>query len=130
MAEGPKIDEAELARTIEKLANGQASDWSNPAPRFDPQVHKDMRDDALHGRSASSFKQALEASGWKWVPADRLGTFGDGRWNDGSRHTVGMWVNSKIGAAFTEDDIVMYFPEGPEELFKWTAARRATLIRR
>ncbi len=129
----PKPDLAEFARTLERVAADQdLGDWSNPAPKFDPKLHKDVRDDAIHGRKIEDYRQALERHGMRYIPAHRLGF-----WNNMTPHTEGQWVHPDydLKLAFTETDVLSMFPLGAEELFTWIqeqktrlAARRAGLV--
>lgn len=135
MASPPKFDEAEFLRTLEKVAADQdLQDWSNPAPRFDPQVAKDVRDEKLRGNKIDRYRQALEGLGLRWVPARALGA-----WNNGTPHREGMWIHPDydLQMAFTNDDVLQLFPgeSGPEDLWNWAmdkkqrlAARRAGLL--
>jgi hypothetical protein len=132
MAEA-KFDPAEFARTVERMADGQdLADWSNPAPKFDPKLHKDVRDDAIHGRTIDAYRRALEHHGLKYIPAHRLGV-----WNDMTPHTEGQWVHPDfdLKLAFTETDVLSMFPGGGEELHDWItdlkrrlSARRAGIV--
>lgn len=130
-----KFDEAEFLRTLEKVAaDKDIADWSNPAPRFDPQVAKDVRDEKLRGNKIGRYKQALEGHGFQWVPPKALGV-----WNNGAPHQEGMWIHPDydLQLAFTSDDVLQLFPgtTGPEDLWNWVtdkkqrlAARRAGLL--
>jgi hypothetical protein len=132
MAEA-KFDPAEFARTVERVADGEdLVDWSNPAPKFDPQIHRDVRADAIRGRKIEDYRQALEYHGLKYIPAHRLGV-----WNNMTPHTEGQWVHPDfdLQLAFTESDILSMFPLGAEELHEWIteqkrmlSARRAGLV--
>lgn len=125
MAKRAQFDDAEFARTLERVAADQdAADWSNPKPKLDPQVHRDVRDEALRGRKIGDFHQALRACGMRWIPKERLGF-----WQDGTPHREGMWVHPDpdMHVAFTEDDIVMYFPAGPEEFWGWISKKAEKL---
>ena len=127
------FDPAEFARTVERIANEE--DKGEIRPRFDPQVHKDVREDALRGRKIGEYRQALENLGFHFIPAHRLNEVLGG-WSDGSPHREGMWIHPDydLQLAFTSDDILAHF-SSPQNFWEWvheqqvrTAAVRAGLI--
>ena len=130
-----KFDGAEFLRVLDRVAEDEdLADWSNPKPRLDSKLRKDVRDDAVRGDRIERYKQALESVGMVLVPPQALGA-----WNNGQPHTEPLWIHPDyaLQIAFSEDDILTLFKgdSGPQELHEWVtdkqrrlAARRAGIV--
>lgn len=114
MTKPPQFDPAEFARTLDRVAQGKDASSETMRPKFDPQVRKDVADEAIRGRKIEDFHRALEQNGWVYVPSHLLPPY-----KNGMPQPVGLWKHPIVGA-LTEEDITSMFPGGPEEFDFWT----------
>lgn len=126
MSKSARFDEAEFARSLERVAADMGLGDDNPRPAFDPKLAKDVRDEKLRGNKIDRYSQALSSLGMVWLPKEALGV-----WNDGRPHTESMWIHPDPGmrVAFTESDILQLF-SGPEDLYLWMKAKERELAAR
>jgi hypothetical protein len=118
---GEKFDAEAFGRTLARMAQEQDHGSTNPRPLFDGQLHKDVVDDAIHGRKIADYRTALEAGGFAWYPPASLPA-----WNTGQPRTEGEWRNPKLRLAFTASEITARF-ETPEVFFQWLEHHRLKL---
>lgn len=110
------FNEAEFAQTLDRIKSGK--DMVRPQPGFDPKQHQELVAQSADGRKIEDFKQGLERGGFRYVPADRLPPFENGR-----VQTEGLWKNDYIRKAMTSNEVLAWF-KSPEELWTWTQLQR------
>lgn len=116
----PGFDGAEFRATLERMTSGTDHGISVTQPSFDPALHRDVTADAVAGRKIDDFKQALEALGFLFWPANKLLPYADG-----TPHAEGEWrCGGPPRMAFTVTDVLSMFPGGPQELHEWVTDQR------
>jgi len=112
-------NEPDFRETVGRLLDRTDYGRTPVQPAFDPQVHKDFRDECVRGRKEEAYVQSLEANGFRYWPDAELarrGLFptGQGIWRHPER---------RYELAFTGDDLLAMFPT-PEAFDRWVKAHK------
>lgn len=125
---GQKFNPRLFAETLDRVRQGTDYGQDNIRPTFDPALHRDVVDDARHGRKVEDYKQCLDAIGFRFKTPAQLGPFsGPG---GGIPRTEGEWVlrSGSLRLNMTSDEIVAWFAS-PEDLWncveRWKLEQRA-----
>jgi hypothetical protein len=115
----------EFARTLQAIKTGTSAADSPMRPAFDPLQHREVVEEAVHGRRIEDFRQALERAGFAYWPANSIPT-GCESTNplEPSRPLVeGQWrrpADKRLPRrlALTDSQVTAWF-QNPEDLWQW-----------
>ena len=115
----------EFARTMAALKDGTSCADMVARPAFDPAQHRNVVEDAQHGRRVEQFKQALERAGFTYWPANSIPPgcestnplepsrpILEGQW----RRPADKQLPKRL--ALTDAQVTAWF-SGPEEFWEW-----------
>ena len=125
MADGDRFDPEAFARTMRALKDGTSAADVPARPLFDPVQHRNVVEDAIHGRRIEDYRVALERGGFTFWPKGSipLGCTAmsptepprpllEGQW----RRPADRKLNRRL--ALTDAQVTAWFAT-PEELWKW-----------
>ena len=125
MSDGTTFNPEEFSRTMAALRDGTSAADAPLRPAFDPAQHREVVQDAVHGRRIEQFKQALERAGFTYWPPNTIPPgcestnplepprpLVEGQW----RRPADRQLPKRL--ALTEAQITAWF-FGPEEFWKW-----------
>ena len=123
--DGTRFDPEEFARTMQALRDGTSAADTPLRPAFNPIQHREVVDEAQHGRRIEQFKQALERAGFTYWPANSIPPgcestnplepprpLVEAQW----RRPADRQLPKRL--AMTEAQVTAWF-SGPEEFWRW-----------
>ena len=127
------FDPAEFQRTLERISEGTDHGQDVPRPGFDSAQHREVVAQATHGRSVEAYTKALESHGFTFWPMGTIppGCEGDGILEPPRPLMEGQWrrpptTDLKRSLALTNNQVLAWFPGGPQELWQWVENMKLT----
>ena len=125
MGDGTRFDPEEFQRTMLALKDGTSAADVPARPAFDYAQHRNVVEEAVHGRRAADYKQALERGGFTYWPKGSIppGCESTNPLEPPRPLVEGQWrrpADRKLPKrlALTDAQVASWF-SSPEEFWKW-----------
>ena len=132
MADGERFDPEAFERTMRALKEGTSAADVPARPLFDPVQHRNVVEDAIHGRRIEDYRMALERGGFTFWPKGTIPPgceatsltepprpLLEGQW----RRPADRKLNRRL--ALTDAQVTAWF-SSPEEFWRWLTTMSTT----